>query len=247
MNGIDVSVHNGVIDWKSVKASGKVDFAILRAGYGKSINQKDAKFERNYAGAKAQGIPVGAYWYSYAITPAEAEAEARTFLQAIAGKQFEMPVYFDIEEKKALATGKNNVSAIVKAFCNVMEKAGYWCGVYASRAHVQSYFDNEVKNRYSLWLAEWGAKLNYSGGEVGMWQYSDKGKINGIGGSVDMDICYVDYPAVIPAAGKNGYTKPTEDAVQASDKPTEAPVKDTVKVTMEINGKTYSGDLVAVE
>lgn len=247
MNGIDVSKHNGVIDWQSVKASGKVDFAILRAGYGKSISQKDIQFERNYAGAKAQGIPVGAYWYSYAITPAEAEAEARTFLQAIAGKTFEMPVYFDIEEKKALATGKNNVSAIVKAFCNVMEKAGYWCGVYASRAHVQSYFDNEVKNRYSLWLAEWGAKLNYSGGEVGMWQYSDKGKINGIGGSVDMDICYVDYPAVIPAAGKNGYTKPTEDAVQASDKPTEPPVKDTVKVTVEVNGKAYSGVLVAVE
>jgi GH25 family lysozyme M1 (1,4-beta-N-acetylmuramidase) len=247
MNGIDVSHHQGNIDWQSVKASGKVDFCIIRAGYGKSISQKDAKFEQNYAGCKAQGIPVGAYWYSYAITPAEAEAEARTFLQAIAGKQFEMPVYFDIEEKKALATGKNNVSAIVKAFCNVMEKAGYWCGVYASRAHVQSYFDNEVKNRYSLWLAEWGTKLNYSGGEVGMWQYSDKGKINGIGGSVDMDICYVDYPTVIPAAGKNGYTKPTEDAAQAPDMPVEPPVKDTVKVTITIDGKPYSGFLAAVE
>lgn len=88
MNGIDVSKHNGSIDWQSVKASGKVDFCIIRAGYGKSISQKDAKFEQNYADAKVQGIPVGAYWYSYAITPAEAEAEAMAFLQAIAGKQY---------------------------------------------------------------------------------------------------------------------------------------------------------------
>lgn len=88
MEGIDASVHNGVIDWNAVKQSGKVDFAILRAGYGKSISQKDIQFEANYRGAKAVGIPVGAYWYSYAITPAEAEAEARTFLQAIAGKQY---------------------------------------------------------------------------------------------------------------------------------------------------------------
>lgn len=88
MKGIDVSKHNGNIDWNAVKQSGKVDFAILRAGYGKSISQKDAQFEANYRDAKAQGIPVGAYWYSYAITPSEAEAEARTFLQAIAGKQY---------------------------------------------------------------------------------------------------------------------------------------------------------------
>ena len=86
MEGIDASVHNGVIDWNAVKQSGKVDFAILRAGYGKSISQKDAQFQANYNCAKALGIPVGAYWYSYAKTPAEAEAMA--LLQAIAGKQY---------------------------------------------------------------------------------------------------------------------------------------------------------------
>ena len=201
--GIDVSKHNGVIDWTKVKA----DFAIIRAGYGKSISQKDPQFEANYSGAKSAGIPVGAYWYSYALTPAEAEAEAAVFLKVIEGKQFEYPVYLDIEEKNALATGKKNVSAIVKAFCSAMEKAGYWCGVYASRAHVQSYFDDECRNRYALWLAEWGNKLNYTG-EVGMWQYSEKGKVDGISGSVDLDECYVDYPAAVKAAGKNGYTKP---------------------------------------
>lgn len=206
MKGIDVSKHQGTINWTAVKA----DFVIMKAGGGKYISQKDPQFEANYAGAKAAGIPVGAYWFSYAITPAEAEAEAHVFLEAIAGKCFEYPVYLDIETNKALTTGKKNVSAIVKAFCTVMERAGYWCGVYASRAHVQSYFDDECRNRYSLWIAEWGAKLNYTG-EVGMWQYSENGKVAGINGAVDLDECYVDYPAAIKAAGKNGYTKPEPD------------------------------------
>lgn len=243
MNGIDVSRHNGNIDWQSVKASGKADFCIIRAGYGKSISQKDAQFERNYAGAKAQGIPVGAYWYSYAITPAEAEAEARVFLQAIAGKQFEMPVYFDIEEKSALNTGKNNVTAMCRAFCNVLEQAGYWCGIYASRSHIQSYISTETQQRYSLWVAEWGAKCNYIG-EVGMWQKSENGRIIGIAGNVDIDECYVDYPTVIKAAGKNGYQKTAETDSQPVAQPD---AHDTVQVTMQVNGKPYSGVLVAVE
>lgn len=245
MRGIDVSVHNGNIDWNKVKNAG-IEFAILRAGYGKVASQKDRKFENNYNGAKAAGVPVGAYWYSYAITPAEAEAEARVFLQAIAGKQFEFPVYFDIEEKSTLNTGSKNVSAIVKAFCNTMEKAGYWCGVYASRSHVQTYFDSETKNRYSMWIAEWGSKLNYSGGEVGMWQKTDKGKVAGISGAVDLDECYVDYPVVVKAAGKNGYPKPAEQAVDAA-----APsgndregVSDALQGVLEIGGKRYEVTLI---
>lgn len=205
MNGIDVSKHNGAIDWQKVKASG-IDFAIIRAGYGKSIAQKDKTFEANYAGCKANGIHCGAYWYSYAVTPAEAEAEARVFIQALAGKQFEFPVYFDIEENNALATGKKNVSAIIRAFCAVMEQAGYWVGVYASRAHIQSYIDDNTQKRYSLWVAEWGNALHYSG-DAGIWQFSENGKVDGINGNVDLDECNVDYPTAIKAAGKNGYTK----------------------------------------
>jgi GH25 family lysozyme M1 (1,4-beta-N-acetylmuramidase) len=214
MNGIDVSLHNENIDWQSVKASGKVDFCIIRAGYGKSISQKDAKFEQNYAGAKAHGIPVGAYWYSYALTPAEAEAEARVFLEAIAGKQFEFPVWFDVEEMSQLHTGKRNVSAIIRAFCGVMEAAGYWVGVYASRSAIQSYFEDDVQKRYSIWAAEWGASLHYEG--AAMWQRSDKGRVDGITGNVDLDTSYVDFPTAIKEAGKNGYLKDepdTEDAL----------------------------------
>lgn len=218
--GIDVSVHNGVIDWAKVKAAG-VEFAIIRAGYGKVISQKDAQFERNYAGATAQGIPVGAYWYSYAVTPAEAEQEAHVFLEAIKGKKFEFPVYLDIEEKKTFSTGKNNVNAIIKAFCDVMEKTGYWVGIYASRSAVQTYISTENQQKYALWVAEWGAKCNYNG-TYGIWQNSETGRVSGINGNVDTDICYVDYPTIMKASGKNGYTKP-EQPTATDRKPTYIP------------------------
>ena len=207
-NGIDVSVHNGTIDWQKVKSSG-IDFAIIRAGYGKLINQKDARFERNYAGATAHGIPVGAYWYSYAVTPDEAKQEAHVFLEAINGKNFEFPVYLDIEDGNTFRTGKKNVNAIIKAFFDVMEKAGYWVGIYTSRSAVQTYISTENQQKYALWVAEWGAKCNYNG-TYGMWQKSDKGSCKGITGNVDLDECYIDYPAIIKAAGKNGFTAANE-------------------------------------
>ena len=96
MTGIDVSKHQGMIDWSKVKT----DFAILRAGFGRYTSQKDPQFERNYAGAKAAGIPVGVYWYSYAKSAEEAREEAKACLQVLQGKQFEFPIYFDIEDGK---------------------------------------------------------------------------------------------------------------------------------------------------
>lgn len=117
MKGIDVSVHNGSIDWQKVKNAG-IQFAILRAGYGRELSQKDARFEENYKNAKAAGTLVGAYWYSYAMSEDEARLEANVFLSVIKGKQFEMPVYFDLEEKKQFDLGKEKVSAIMRAWQN---------------------------------------------------------------------------------------------------------------------------------
>ena len=94
--GIDVSQYQQNIDFKKVKASG-VDFVIIRAGFGKYANQKDPYFESHYKAAKAAGLKVGAYWYSYAATVAEAKAEAQTCINAIKGKTFEYPIYFDLE------------------------------------------------------------------------------------------------------------------------------------------------------
>ena len=232
--GIDVSAHQGVIDWNKVKADG-VEFAILRAGYGKLISQKDTKFEENYAGAKARSIPVGAYWYSYAKTPEEARIEADVFLEVISGKQFDYPVFFDLEEQSQFELGKEKVNAIIRAFLEEVEKAGYWVGLYMSASPLKTYVSDTIRNRYAIWVANYGvSKPSYSG-NYGIWQYSDKGQINGISGNVDMDYCYIDYPSKIKAKGLNGYGgKPPEE---------EAGSTNEIKAEIEIGGKKYAGTL----
>lgn len=230
-NGIDVSAHNGAIDWAKVKKSG-IEFAILRAGYGKLASQKDTKFDANYAGATAAGVPVGVYWYSYAKTPDEARLEADVCISVINGRKYSYPIYFDIEEDSALKTGKDNCSAMVRAFCERLEAAGYWVGLYASRSVLQTYITDAVKNRFAVWAAEWGDKLNYTG-PVGMWQKSESGRVNGISGNVDLDVCYVDYPEKIKARGLNGYA--------ADEKPDTA--DESIPVEMVLNGQKYAGTL----
>lgn len=204
IKGIDVSKWQGDINFAKVKAAG-YDFVIIRAGFGRYISQKDPYFEQNYARAKAAGLNVGAYWYSYAVNVAQAQEEARICLEVLSGKQFEMPIYFDLEEPNAFDRGRSVCSEMVKAFCNALEKAGYFAGLYISRSYLQNYITDEVAKRYTLWVAEYGPRLNYSG-DVGMWQYSSGGKVNGVIGNVDMDECYIDYPAVIKKGGFNGFT-----------------------------------------
>ncbi|MBR2085766.1 MAG: hypothetical protein IJ906_01275 [Oscillospiraceae bacterium] len=237
MKGIDVSVHNGNIDWNKVKADG-IEFAILRAGFGRLEKQKDEKFDQNYAGAKAAGIPVGAYWYSYAMDEDEARLEADVFLSVIKGKQFEMPVYFDLEEKKQFDLGKEKVSAIMRAFLEKVEKAGYFVGLYGSASSLTTHTADDIKTHYTIWLAHWVDKTNYSGA-YGIWQYSEKGKVDGISGNVDLDICYKDFPTIIKGKGLNGWGKAN---------PTPAPTEpDTdVSVTVTIGKDTYKGTLVKV-
>lgn len=215
--GIDVSQWQGNINWASVKASGKVDYAILRAGYGRSISQKDPTFETNYANAKAAGIPLGVYWYSYATSISDAQLEARTCIEVIKGKQFEYPIYFDLEERSQFNNGRDFCSSLVNAFCQELEKSGYFAGLYISRSPLQSYITPTVASRYALWIAEYASRCNYSG-DYGMWQYTSGGSIPGISGSVDMDKCYIDYPSLIKKAGLNGFEKPKETPTAAGKK-----------------------------
>ena len=200
--GVDVSKHNGSINWDHVTA----DFAILRAGYGTHISQKDLKFENNYLGCKSNSIPVGVYWYSYATTEAEAKKEANVCLEVIKNKTFEMPIFYDVEESKQFKLGKSKVSKIIRAFLETVEKAGYFVGLYMSRSPFQTYVEDDIKKKYAIWLAEYNSKLNYSG-PVGIWQYSSTGKMNGINGNVDMNKCFVDYPKIIKNAKLNGFGK----------------------------------------
>lgn len=231
--GIDVSQYQQGVDFKKVKASG-VDFVIIRAGFGKYANQKDPCFESHYKAAKAAGLKVGAYWYSYAATVEDAKVEAQTCINAIKGKTFEYPIYFDLEERSQFSKGRAFCDSLVKTFCNALEAAGYWAGLYISRSPLQQYISADVAKRYALWVAEYGSKCNY-GGTYGMWQYSSTGRVSGISGNVDTDICYVDYPAKIKAAGLNGFKK----ATSSTTKPTASSAKKTVTYTVK-RGDTLS-------
>ena len=202
MNGIDVSKWQGSINWDKVKASG-VDFVIIRAGIGKTV---DPKFETNYKGATAAGLNVGAYWYSYALSEAAARDEAAVFIKTISGKRFAMPVYMDVEERNQLTKSAGFVSGIITAFCTELEKAGYFAGFYMSRSPLQTKTTEDVRKRFSIWAAEYNTRLNYNG-TVGMWQKSDTGKVSGISGNVDLDECYIDYPKIIKNGGFNGFAK----------------------------------------
>ena len=206
LKGIDVSYAQGVIDWEKVKASGLVDFAILRAGYGKETSQIDDQFSRNYTACKQLGIPVGAHWYSYATTAAEAEQEANVCLQTIQGKQFEYPVAFDIEEARCLP----QADALSTTFCTALENAGYYTAIYTFKSALESNFSAAVKNRYDIFLSHIGVQQTDYAGSYGLWQYSWTGCIPGISGDVDLDYAYKDYPTMIQNAGLNGFTKATQ-------------------------------------
>ena len=210
LNGIDVSRHQGSIDWSALK--GKIDFAIIRAGYGNSVSQKDSKFDANYAGAKANKIPVGAYWYSYASGPEDARREAKACLEVIKGKTFEYPIWYDIEYEAVLMNqSKTSRTECCKAFCEELERAGYYAGIYCSRDYINNKLNSSDLKGYDLWVAAY-TKTNNPGFvpiPYGMWQYSSTNAlgISGFGNSLDCDVSYKDYPSIMKKAGLNGYGK----------------------------------------
>lgn len=208
VQGIDVSTYQRNVDYNKLKQQG-ISFVIIRAGYGRYLTQKDIMFEEHYKNAKAAGLDVGAYWYSYATSADDAEKEAKTCLEAIKGKKFEYPIYFDLEEWSQLQQGANFCSNLITSFCSTIEKAGYFAGLYMSRSHLQNYVKPEVAKKYTLWVAEYGSSCNYNG-SYGIWQNTSTYHANGYSGNLDHDYCYVDYPTIIKQGGFNGYTKPKE-------------------------------------
>ena len=209
IKGIDVSAWQGIIDWKAVKAAG-IQFAIIKAGGSDDGIYTDSKFERNYEQCKAYGIPVGAYYFigPSCITKADGEADAERFVKLLKGKQFEYPVYVDIEPPLKPANRKYNTDAVI-AFCEYMEKAGYYTGVYGSTySTFQSLVDDSRLTSYAHWVAQYANSCTYWN-SYGIWQYTSDGWVNGISGRCDMNYCYVDYPSRIKAKGMNGFKKET--------------------------------------
>lgn len=241
--GLDLSVHNGSVDFGAIKAAGH-DFVILRAGYGSSISQKDTKFEEYYKAAKAAGLKVGAYWYSYALSAAEGTAEAKTFLEAIKGKTFEYPVYIDMEDADAYKRkhgmpSNATLCAICENFCKYVEDRGYYVGVYAS----ESWFNSQLKNMskaYDRWVANWGSnngKLQSDkSGTYHLHQYTSEYRISGVGKRYDKNVAYVDYPSIIKSKGLNGFSKESNNV----SKPTStAPSGTTLELVVGVMQNKY--------
>lgn len=190
--GIDVSRYQGDIDWAQVAASG-VKFAILRAGSQNSGGPYiDPYFEQNYAGAKAAGIAVGAYIYTYAETEAEQNDEILTILPALKGKTFEYPVFVDVEDKSLTGIGKAALTQLVKRYMDIIDQKGFVPGWYSYTNYINSYLCPEVLADYPLWVADYRSSLGYTG-DYHIWQYTSKGTVPGISGAVDLNRDYHHY------------------------------------------------------
>lgn len=193
MVGVDVSTHQGLIDWQAVADAG-VEFAILRAGYRGSTEGKlyeDEQFRENLTGARAAGLKIGVYFFSQALTPKEAEEEAAFVCRLLDGETLDLPVFFDWEEVSG-GTRVESAAAVPMtdctiAFCEEVERKGYTAGVYFNQTYGYLHLELERLQGYTLWLAEYGDTPSFRF-HFDCLQYTDSGTVNGIEGSVDLDL-----------------------------------------------------------
>lgn len=206
--GVDVSKWQGNIRWDEVVTDRKdIAFAMIRAGSGSGdpSYRSDPYFAQHYDGAVAAGLPVGAYWYSYALTPEEAVAEAETCMAVLGDRAFQYPIAFDVERPKQWEMSAKDFSAIIDAFCSTMEANGYYVVVYSSASPLKSLYTQEMRQKYGVWVAQYAPDTYYNG-DYGMWQFSCTGKVNGIDCDVDLNYSYYDYPSIIQNGGFNHCT-----------------------------------------
>lgn len=209
--GIDVSEWQGVIDWQKVAADG-VAFAMIRLGYGSrdgSSCAADKHYRRNVEGALENGIAVGCYFYSYALTAQAARNEAAFVIQQLADYKGRIlyPIAYDIEDSSQQELGRSTLTDMVTAFCSTLEEAGYYACFYTNCSWVRSHLDMETLSRFDFWLARWGDTPVCGGHSCGIWQHTSEGTVAGIAGKVDMNIAYTDYESLIRERELNGYRR----------------------------------------
>ena len=237
-DAIDVSKWQGAMNWATVKNAG-ISHAMIRAGYGNSTRQTDPQFKRNAAQCIALGIDWGVYWYSYATSPEMARQEARCCLQVIKGLKPTMPVAYDIEyEPGILALDNATRTAMVKAFLEEVEAAGYYGILYASTDFIRNRLNWRELACYDVWCAQYGSKCT-SPLPFGIWQYSSSNPLGipGYGKSLDCNHVYKDYPSIIQSAGLNGFTAPD---------PNPAPDLSTMRQILTI-GPVTMGDALQIQ
>lgn len=215
--GIDVSEHNGTINW--TEAAKHIDFAILRVGWvgNKNNHTLDKKFKENYAAAKKAGVKIGAYVYMYSNSEVHARQGAEWTLQQLKGLSLDLPVYCDMEDSSIAGLGKTRLSNIAKAFNEVIEKGGYWAGLYANRNWFDNYLTKAVAKRFTTWIAHYTSGKDKYKGEYDMWQNSSTGKVAGISGNVDTNYLYRDLFSEI--AKKKGNASAATPSKPAETKP----------------------------
>lgn len=218
--GIDVSKWQGNFDFDKAKSEG-VEFAILRGAYSTG---KDVKFEKYYRDCRLYDIPVGVYQYSMAQSAEMAKKEAEfLYNNVLRGKVFDYPIYIDIEDKTQLALSRDLLTDIAIAWCDYLEKKGYYVGIYAGKYTFRDNMNDAKLKRFTHWIPQWAAECTYEDKAVlGMWQFggeTNKLRSNVVAGVVcDQNYAYVDFPAIIREKKMNGYKY-----VTTINKPVKAP------------------------
>lgn len=197
LQGIDVSSHNGQIDWAEVKNDG-IDFAMIRCGYrgyDQGLINEDERFAENYQGAVENGIQTGVYFFSQAVNVEEAAEEADFVIDHLRGKSIDLPVVFDMEipdaQSRVVALSREEKTRIAVTFMNRIEDAGYQAMIYASSQQMNTVFNLSYLQDYTFWIAEYEAAWPDYAYAFTMWQYSSTGELTGINENVDMDLLFV--------------------------------------------------------
>ena len=184
---VDISEFQQGINFNKMKNDG-IKAVIIRAGYGRESSQKDCMFESHYRNAKAAGLKIGVYWYSYADSAGDAEKEAKDCLECINNKSLDMPIYYDLEDNSQTKLGKAKLTEIAERFCETIKKSGYRAGVYANLNWFNNYLDyDKLKKKYSIWLAQYNSVNELS---CDIWQNSSTGRVSGYGKNIDTNIIF---------------------------------------------------------
>lgn len=245
--GIDVSYHQGTIDWEKVKNSGQVDFAIIRCGIGMDqTNQDDTQWENNTSECERLGIPYGTFLYSYADTVEKARSEAQHVIRLVQGKNLTYPIYYDMEDNSVMnKIDSKTAGEIAQTFLNTLEANGYKnVAVYSSKSLFETKLTADIFNRYPRWVAHYNDTCGYQG-SYHMWQYTNKGQIDGITGNVDLDYKignwtsagYTPAPATpTTAVKKTTVSKPKATTIKSLKKSGKKAVKITYKKVSGVSG-----------
>ncbi len=234
MKGIDVSSWQGRIDWDKLK--NKIDFAIIRCGFGGNIpSQDDNQFVRNANECTRLNIPFGVYLYSYATSIDDAVSEAEHTLRLIKDYKLTYPVFLDVEDKSLTGLSKTTLTNIVTTYCKKMEESGYYVGIYANLYWFNTRLSSSKLDKYDKWLAQWSSEATYDK-PFGLWQYSNSEKYKGIDGRVDGNKAFIDYPKVIRESGLNHLDDRNDDK---DDKDNKVKLKYDIGDSLILNGTLY--------